>query len=222
MLHSWSYYPSTLSCSLCLRLERTNTLLVLLVFSTNRAHALDLFLVSMSRYTSSKIWKTFTTPRLHQVKNLDLQAQTHWRDWTLKQSLPWDAWGRNYWSNPVVEVITNLLPVKRDNPGRPVIPISIGMVDFLEALCDFGSSVNIMPKVLYEKILYTSFTRNNRVLVACRSDTKFPKGNIEEPLRPSWYLVHPSKLRGDRDWYWWEGTRLREAIPKHLESCHLC
>ena len=46
-----------------------------------------------------------------------------------------------------MEVITDLLPVKRDNPGRPVIPISIGMVDFPEALCDFGSSVNIMPRV---------------------------------------------------------------------------
>ena len=43
-----------------------------------------------------------------------------------------------------MEVITDLLPVKRDNLGRPVIPISIGMVDFLEALCDFGSSVNII------------------------------------------------------------------------------
>ena len=61
------------------------------------------------------------------------------------QSLSWDAGGRNYWSNPVVEVITDLLPVKRDNTGRPIIPISIGMVDFPEALCDFGSSVNIMP-----------------------------------------------------------------------------
>ena len=35
--------------------------------------------------------------------------------------------------------------------GHSVIPISIGMVDFLEALCVFGSSVNIMPRVLYEK-----------------------------------------------------------------------
>jgi len=60
----------------------------------------------------------------------------------------------NYWSNPVVEVITDLLPVKRGYPGRPVIPISIGMVDFPEALCDFGSSVNIMPRVLYEKFLH--------------------------------------------------------------------
>jgi len=45
-----------------------------------------------------------------------------------------------------VEVITDLLPVKRGDLGRTVIPISIGMVDFPEALCDFGSSVNIMPR----------------------------------------------------------------------------
>jgi len=57
----------------------------------------------------------------------------------------------NYWSNPVGEVHNDLLPVKRGDPGRPVIPIFIGMVDFLEALYDFGSSVNIMPRVLYEK-----------------------------------------------------------------------
>jgi len=51
-----------------------------------------------------------------------------------------------------VEVITDLLPVKRDNPGRPVIPISIGMVDFPEALCDFGSSVNIMPRGILKNL----------------------------------------------------------------------
>ena len=36
----------------------------------------------------------------------------------------------NYWSNPITEVNTNHLPVKRGDPGRPVIPNSIGMVDF--------------------------------------------------------------------------------------------
>jgi len=56
------------------------------------------------------------------------------------------------WSNPVTEVTTDLLSVKRSDPGCPVIPISIGMVDFPEALWDFDASVNIMPRVLYEKI----------------------------------------------------------------------
>ena len=123
MLHSWSYYPSTLSCSLCLRLERTNTLLVLLVFSTNRAHALDLYLVSMSRYTSSKIWRSFTTPTLHQVKNIDLRAQTHWRYWTLRQSLPWDTWGRKLHQqivlNKIKVGINRGLTTPRGDLGRP-------------------------------------------------------------------------------------------------------
>jgi hypothetical protein len=53
------------------------------------------------------------------------------------------------------------LPVKKGDPGRPVIPIVIGPHIFQEAICDFGASVNIIPKVIYEKIhgdtlLYTT------------------------------------------------------------------
>ena len=32
------------------------------------------------------------------------------------------------------------------------------------------------------------------MFIACRSDTKFPKGNIEEPLRPCWYLIRPADV----------------------------
>jgi hypothetical protein len=53
------------------------------------------------------------------------------------------------------------LPIKKGDPGRPVIPISIGSVNINEAICDFGASINIMPKVIYEKnfncpLLYTT------------------------------------------------------------------
>jgi hypothetical protein len=45
--------------------------------------------------------------------------------------------------------------------GMPVITITIGANTFKNALCDFGSSVNIMPNVIYKKIngsplLYTT------------------------------------------------------------------
>ena len=40
---------------------------------------------------------------------------------------------------------------KKSNLGRPVIPIAIEPHIFQEAVCDFGASVNIMPKVIYEK-----------------------------------------------------------------------
>ena len=36
--------------------------------------------------------------------------------------------------------------------GRPVISISIGMVDFPEAIYDFGSSVNIMPRGILKNL----------------------------------------------------------------------
>ena len=40
---------------------------------------------------------------------------------------------------------------KKSDPGRPIIPIAIGPLIFQEAVCDFGASVNIMPKVIYDK-----------------------------------------------------------------------
>ena len=53
------------------------------------------------------------------------------------------------------------LPDKKSDPGRPIIPIAIGPHIFQEAIYDFGASVNIMPKVIYDKIngdtlLYTN------------------------------------------------------------------
>jgi hypothetical protein len=41
---------------------------------------------------------------------------------------------------------------KKGNQGRPVIPIVIGPNTFEEVVCDFGASINIMLKVIYEKI----------------------------------------------------------------------
>ena len=53
------------------------------------------------------------------------------------------------------------LPKKKGDSGRPIIPITIRPHIFQEVVCDFGASVNIMPKVIYDKInrdtlLYTN------------------------------------------------------------------
>jgi hypothetical protein len=42
---------------------------------------------------------------------------------------------------------------KKGDLGRPVIPISIGPHIFQEAICDFRASVNIMLKIMYDKLL---------------------------------------------------------------------
>jgi hypothetical protein len=59
-----------------------------------------------------------------------------------------------YYTQPSkVKWIDYSLPDKKCDPERPVIPISIGCHIFQEAICDFGASVNIMPKVICDKIL---------------------------------------------------------------------
>ena len=91
-----------------------------------------------------------------------------------------DMFDAGNWSNPVTEVTTNLLLVKRDDPRRPVIPISIGMVDFPEALCDFGSSVNIMPRVLlYGKFFIYPLLETTMCLQFADQTISFPKGILK-------------------------------------------
>ena len=79
MLHSWSYRPSTLSCSLCLRLEKNKyTFWFCWCFPPTGPMHLISALSLWAGYTSSKTWRSFSTPRLYQVKDQDLPAQTHW------------------------------------------------------------------------------------------------------------------------------------------------
>jgi hypothetical protein len=66
--------------------------------------------------------------------------------------------------------------------GRPIIPIRIGAHTFDEAVCDLGASVNIMPKVIYEKIhgqplLYTTMCLQLADQTLC-----YPKGILENVL----------------------------------------
>jgi len=49
------------------------------------------------------------------------------------------------------------------------------MVDFLEALCDFGSSVNIMPRVLYEKFFTHPLLETTMCLQLADRTLSFPK-----------------------------------------------
>jgi hypothetical protein len=56
------------------------------------------------------------------------------------------------------------LPNKKGDLGRPVIHIAITPHIFHEAVYDFRASVNIMPKVIYEKILGDPLLYTNRCL----------------------------------------------------------
>ena len=71
---------------------------------------------------------------------------------------------------------------KKGDPGWPIIPIAIGPHIFREAVYDFGASVNIMPKVIYEKILGDPLLYTNMHLQLVDQSLCYPKGVIEDAI----------------------------------------
>jgi hypothetical protein len=87
----------------------------------------------------------------------------------------------NYYTQPAnVKWIDYFLSDKKGDPGRPIIPISIGCHVFPEAICEFGASVNIMPKVIYEKILGDLLLYTNMHLQLADQSIYYPEGVLEE------------------------------------------
>jgi hypothetical protein len=74
------------------------------------------------------------------------------------------------------------LPNKKGDPERPVIPITIGPHIFQEAICDFEASVNIMLKVIYEKILGDHLLYTNMRLQLTDQSLCYPKGVLEDAI----------------------------------------
>ena len=76
--------------------------------------------------------------------------------------------------------IDDSMPIKRGDPGRPVITISIGSYTFDNALCDFGSSINIMPQVICEKIHGQPLLNTTICSQLADQSLCYPKGILED------------------------------------------
>ena len=74
------------------------------------------------------------------------------------------------------------MPEKKGDPGRPVIPIAIGPHIFQEAICDFGASVNIMSKVIYDKINEDILLYTNIRLQLADQSLCYHKGVLEDAI----------------------------------------
>ena len=67
---------------------------------------------------------------------------------TAKYGYALNSWGSYLLDSPFT--------IKKGDPGTPVITCSIGTHTFHNALCDLGSSVNIMSEATYDKLFYTT------------------------------------------------------------------
>ena len=71
---------------------------------------------------------------------------------------------------------------KKGDLGRPIIPIAIRPHIFQEAVFDFGASVNIMPKAIYDKFLGDPLLYTNMHLQLVDQSLCYPKGVLEDAI----------------------------------------
>jgi len=65
------------------------------------------------------------------------------------------------------------------DPGVPIISCSIFDQSYERALCDLGSSINIMPKVIFEQWQYPALSQTRMVVQLADSIVRHPKGIVE-------------------------------------------
>jgi hypothetical protein len=103
---------------------------------------------------------------------------------------------------------------KQKDPGCPTIPCSVGSFKFEKALCDLGSSVNVMPRDVFEK-LRLPLEPTGMCLELGDNSIRYPLGIAED------VPIHPRRLRGTRDGREGEATTHPwEAFPQDRGSYH--
>ena len=70
----------------------------------------------------------------------------------------------------------------QEDPGVPMISYSIYIKHFERCLCDLGVSVNIMPKVIYEKLQYPALAPTYMCVQLTDSTILYPEGIVESIL----------------------------------------
>jgi len=71
---------------------------------------------------------------------------------------------------------------KKEDPGHPTITCSIGPKVFDNAFCDLGASINIMSKVIYDKILGGPLSTAHFRLQMANQSTWNPEGLAKDIL----------------------------------------
>ncbi|KAJ4756970.1 F7F22.17 [Rhynchospora pubera] len=88
------------------------------------------------------------------------------------------------------EALKNRMPPKLEDPGRFVLPCTIGRATIMQALCDMGASISLMPKSVFETIGIGELTPTSMTLKLADSTTRLPLGVLKDvPVQVGKFLV---------------------------------
>ncbi|GAU46944.1 hypothetical protein TSUD_180480 [Trifolium subterraneum] len=79
-------------------------------------------------------------------------------------------------------IIQRTLPTKEKDPGRVTLPVTIGNVNVGKALIDLGSSINLIPLSVIERIGGLDITRTRMTLQLADKSITRPSGIAEDVL----------------------------------------
>ena len=74
-------------------------------------------------------------------------------------------------------------PIKKGDPRNPIITCSIGPHTFHNAICDLGSSINIMSKEAYDRLYYTPLDSTLVYLQLADQSTRYLEGVATDLLK---------------------------------------
>ncbi|KAL0396349.1 UNVERIFIED_CONTAM: hypothetical protein Scaly_0083300 [Sesamum calycinum] len=75
-------------------------------------------------------------------------------------------------------IFQNKLPPKLKDQGRFSIPCTIGNINFDKVVCDLGTSVNLMPYSIFEKLGMHELTPTIITLQLVDRSIKYPRGYV--------------------------------------------
>ena len=79
-------------------------------------------------------------------------------------------------------IIQQKLPAKMKDPGSFTIPCSIGKYEFKKALCDSGTSINLMPLSVVQRLSLGELTPTAITLQMTDRSMAQPEGILEDAL----------------------------------------
>ena len=88
--------------------------------------------------------------------------------------------GRN--NPPKNDSWDGLVTVVQEDPGVSMISCSIYDKYYKHATCDLGSSINIMPKVIFEELQYPALSPTSMLMQLADLSVRYPKGVVKNML----------------------------------------
>ena len=92
----------------------------------------------------------------------------------------------------VSAVIQRKLPPKCKDPGSFTIPCRIGNTSFERVMCDLGSSINVMPRSIFNKLNLGNLKETGVIIQLADRSNVYPDGVVEDILVQVNNLVFPA------------------------------